>query len=153
MCNYLILLRQIKILFNSTNQIQFSKEDKKLLFEKRHHLCSFTKPNYFLSCLRFSWQPHSVGCLRVYRVSLSEHYRNGSTYSFYFTWETIYLNGTASLAIRLAGGQNNLKILDNRKSKRHLNSCLTETAGRANTWWYKQAFIIIIFHGPRNYFA
>ncbi len=29
MCNYLILLRQIKILFNSTNQIQFSKEDKK----------------------------------------------------------------------------------------------------------------------------
>ncbi len=80
----------------------------KLLFEQRHHLCSFTKSNYLLSCLWFSWQSHSVGCLRVYRVSLSEHYRNGTTYSFYFTWVTIHLNDTASLAIHLAGGHNNL---------------------------------------------
>lgn len=67
--------------------------------------------------------------------------------------ETIPLNDTASLAIRLAEGQNNLKILYDMKSKRHLNSCLSVTAGRVNTWWSTGAFIIIIFYGTGNYFV
>jgi len=81
------------------------------------------------------------------------HYCNGAAYTFYFTWETIPLNDTVSLAIRLAGGQNNLKILYDMKSKRHLNSSLNVTAGRVNTWCSTGAFIIIIFYGTSNYFV
>lgn len=93
-CYIILQKKTTTILSNSTNQIQYSKEDQNTTFEQRHHLCSFTKSNYLLSC--------PVGS--VVLLSLSGHYCNGAAYSFYFTWETIPLNDNASLAIRLAGG-------------------------------------------------
>lgn len=44
------LTEKMTILSNSTNQIQYAKEDWNPTFEQRHQLCSFTKSNYWLSC-------------------------------------------------------------------------------------------------------
>lgn len=84
-----------KILFNSTNQIQYTKEDKHWTTTLNRGIIHAHSQNLITCCpahglvgVSFCWSSW------VFRVSLTEHYCNGSTFSFYFTRKTFHPNDT-----------------------------------------------------------